>query len=199
MKPAPTDPIMRTFIAIELPEEIRSALAALQDQLKASGADVKWVEPQNIHLTLKFLGNIDDALREKIGGALCSVAANNQPFMAVIGLCGAFPNMDYPRVIWLGITEGEPQIKKIAREIEDKISGLGIEKDARPFTGHITIGRVRSPSGKKSLTRALADQAQNLVKLNLGFSVSKLTLFKSTLSPAGPVYVAQKEENLKIS
>lgn len=190
---------MRAFIAIELPEEIRSALAALQEKLKASGADVKWVEPQNIHLTLKFLGDIDDELREKIGAALCEVAASNQPFQAAVGLCGAFPNMDYPRVIWVGISEGDTQTKKIARELEDKLSKLGIAKEERAFACHITIGRVRSPSGKKNLTRALADQAQNLAKLKPLFNISKLTLFKSTLSSKGPVYLAQKEENLKTS
>jgi len=190
---------MRAFIAIEIPENIRSILAKLQDQLKASGADVKWVERQNIHLTLKFLGDIDDVLREKIGAALGAAAADNQPFRAVIGLCGAFPNVDYPRVIWVGISEGDTQTKKIARDLEDRLSKLGLAKDERAFASHITIGRVRSPSKRKNLTHALADQAQNLAKLNLVFNISKLTLFKSTLSPKGPVYAAQKEENLKTS
>ena len=190
---------MRAFIAIEIPEDIRCTLAKLQDELKASGADVKWVEPRNIHLTLKFLGDIDENLQEKIGAELSALAAENQNYQAAIGLCGAFPNMDYPRVIWVGITDGDAQTKKIARDLEERLSKLGLAKDERAFASHITIGRVRSPSKRKNLTRALADQAQNLATLKPLFNVSKLTLFKSTLSSKGPTYEPQKEVNLKTS
>jgi len=188
---------MRAFIAIELPEDIRSALAALQEKLKTSGADVKWVEPQNIHLTLKFLGEIGDELKNKVCEALSCVAADNPPFAATINLIGGFPNIDYPRVIWVGIAEGDTQVKKIARELEDRLSKLGIAKEEHHFSSHITIGRVRSPSARKNLARSISGQAEYLSKENLVFDISKLTLFKSSLSPKGPLYEAQKEENLK--
>jgi 2'-5' RNA ligase len=185
---------MRTFIAIELPEEIRNALAQLQDRLKKSGADVKWVEPKNIHLTLKFLGEINDNQLEKIVKILEGVSGGQKGFLMRLSSVGAFPNMNYPRVIWIGIDQGERETKEIAKELEDRIVSVGIPKEERPFSSHITIGRVRSFLNKDKL----ASELKSINSLEAKeVAVTKITLFKSTLSPKGPVYEALKEINLK--
>ncbi|MFH1678513.1 MAG: RNA 2',3'-cyclic phosphodiesterase, partial [Candidatus Omnitrophota bacterium] len=99
---------MRTFIAIELPEEIKNILGEIQDKLKQTRADVKWVQPQNIHLTLKFLGEINEDLVKKIASALNEIAQENSSFNLRLYELGAFPKIKYPRVIWIGAANNEP-------------------------------------------------------------------------------------------
>jgi 2'-5' RNA ligase len=185
---------MRTFIAIELPEQIRDALAKLEDRFKKTGADVKWVEPKNIHLTLKFLGEIDDEQLVKISEILEEVTGNKKCFQIRICSIGAFPKINYPRVIWMGIDIGDKETKELARELEKKISELGILKERRPFSSHITIGRTRSDIGRDKLVQEL--KAVNLLD-GKNFTVTKITLFKSTLTPKGAIYEVLKEASLK--
>lgn len=187
---------MRVFIAIELPGEIRDALSNLQEQLKASGADVKWVEPQNIHLTLKFLGERDAKLIEKIMQILEEVAKVNHSYRAIISSVGAFPKINFPRVIWVGIDKGDSETKQIAKELEEKIARAGIPKEDRPFSTHITIGRVKSPLNRQQLAQDLNNLQLAGLK-TLEFPVTKITLLESTLTPKGPIYEALKEASLK--
>lgn len=191
---------MRTFIAIELPKEILDLLAKIQSGLKASGADVKWVEPKNIHLTLKFLGELNDEKLEKAVRGLEDTAGENNPFRMRIASAGAFPRIEYPRVIWLGIDKGDKEAKKISDELEERLQKSGIPREERPFSAHITLGRTRSALGREKLISGLKTAAAALAKENSGsleFPVTKLVLFKSELSPKGPVYDALKEANLK--
>lgn len=188
---------MRTFIAIELPKEIKEALSRLQEQLKESGADVKWVEPENIHLTLKFLGERDEKKVKQISATLEETAVNHYTYSARISSLGSFPKIDSPRVIWVGIEKGDEETKKIAWELEEKIAKAGIPKEEREFSSHITIGRTRSPANKEKLVAALKNQSEKLITENLEFTVGKITLFESTLTPKGPVYTVLKVANLK--
>ncbi len=187
---------MRAFIAIELPQEIKDALASLQERLKISGADVKWVEPKNIHLTLKFLGEVDETKLIEITGILDDVAAAHRIFQARVASTGAFPKPAFPRVIWAGITLGDNETREIYEDLEERLSFAGIPKEDRPFSSHITIGRVRSSLNKDRLAQDLKT-AGTLEGKN--FKVLRLTLFKSTLTPKGPAYEALKEANLKAS
>ena len=188
---------MRAFIAIELPQEIKDALAHIQEQLKISGADVTWVQPQNIHLTLKFLGEIDDKKLEEIISILENATQNKNPFSTRLSSLGAFPKINFPRVIWVGIDKGDAETKQIAKVLEEKIAKIGIPPETRPFSSHITIGRVRSSLNREKLVKNLNDLADSFGKENLEFLVTKTTLFKSTLTPKGPIYEALKEANLK--
>lgn len=188
---------MRTFIAIELPQEIRDFLGRIQEQLKTSGADVKWVNPENIHLTLKFLGEIDEKKMAKISEILNDIAENKNSFQIRISSLGAFPNMDFPRVIWVGIGQGDAETKAIAKELEEKIVRLGIPKEDRPFSSHITIGRTRSTLNREKLVRSLVSMEDKVEKENLTFSATKITLFKSTLTPKGPIYETLHNASLK--
>ena len=190
---------MRTFIAIELPQKIIGTLSALQNQLKNTQADVKWVAPENIHLTLKFLGEVDEKKIEKIIQALEETAKDNQPFSIRLCALGAFPKINFPRVIWVGIDAGDEETKNIAFVLEEKLQKLGIPKEKRPFSSHITIGRVRSGINREKLVKELDIlQGKGLLQENLEFLATKITLFKSTLTPKGPIYEILKEASFQI-
>jgi len=190
---------MRAFIAIELPQQIKDCLSKLQSKLKSANADVKWVDPQNIHLTLKFLGEINDEQLTRISEALETVANGMQQFPVRLSVLGAFPKIDYPRVIWVGIDKGDSQIKDIAEELDKKIEKIGIPKEDKEFSSHITIGRLKSASNRTNLVQDLISLENKLGGENLEFLVAKITLFKSTLVPLGPIYEVLKIANLKTS
>ena len=178
---------MRTFIAIELPEEIRAILSNIQDELKQTQADVKWVKPENIHLTLRFLGEIEQDLIKKIHSILVEIAQKNHYFSLCLFNLGAFPKLQYPRVIWIGLTN-DKQASEIAKNIEKELIRIGLPPESRPFSSHITLGRVRSGLNRKALIEKLEFLNKNLPSPQPEFKVLKLTLFKSTLSPQGPIY-----------
>lgn len=190
---------MRSFIAIELSEQIKNYLGRIQDRLKSSGADVKWVNPQNIHLTLKFLGDIEDKTVDKISGILEAASCDKPAFFIRLSSLGAFPNINFPRIIWVGIDKGDQQVKEIAEELQEKIAKIGIPKENKPFSAHLTIGRTKSGLNRGSLVKMLEILQNEIVQEGLESGVSKLTLFKSTLTPQGPIYAILKEANLKIN
>ena len=187
---------MRAFIAIELPEPIKNSLARLIDKLKETGADVKWVAPLNIHLTLKFLGERDDKKVKQITEILDEIAKIHKPFQIQINSLGAFPNMNSPRVIWVGIDQGDIETKNIFKDLEDLICKVGIPKEDRAFSSHITIGRTRSAKALAELTQGITSLNDSIKKEGLTFTAGSITLFKSTLTPEGPIYEALKAANL---
>jgi len=188
---------MRTFVAIELSDQIKTYLNKIQNQLRTSGADIKWVEPENIHLTLKFLGEIDDKKLAKVVEILKATAADGFEFYLRLASLGAFPNLNSPRVIWVGLDQGDKETKEIAETLEDKLAEIGIPEENRSFSSHITIGRSRSGLNRIKLTPLLKDLSNIPGEENLRFKVTKITLYKSTLTPKGPVYEALKEVSLK--
>jgi len=187
---------MRAFIAIELPKAIRDSLTRLEERLKKSGAQVKWVEPQNIHLTLKFLGEVDQQKLEKITEAIKCTACDKKTFHLRVSSVGAFPKINFPRIIWVGIDKGDNETKEIAEELEEKLAELGIPKENRPFSSHITIGRTKSTLNKEELIQELTAAEDILKTENLEFNVERITLFQSTLTPSGPVYKPLKTADL---
>jgi len=189
---------MRTFIAIELPKEIKEYLARVQNKLKASGADVKWVEPANIHLTLKFLGEIDENIKTKVIASLSEIAAGRDSFIVGLSSIGAFPGIRSPRVIWAGLSLGDEDVKEIAKKIESDLEKIGLAKEDREFSSHITLGRTRSAKNRSELARMLEDPPETQ-QGPLEFYVSEITFFKSTLTPKGPVYEPLHKAILKIN
>jgi len=188
---------MRAFIAIELPQDIKNAISRLQSKLKASGADVKWVAPSNIHLTLKFLGEIDDKTKDGICILLKEIAARTQIFTIRLGGLGAFPNIRSPRIIWIGLALGHDQTKTIVDELENNLEKYGISRETKPFSSHITIGRIRSPKNMQQLTRGLSEMETKGSEESGEFKAGKITLYKSTLLPQGPIYEVIQEANLR--
>ena len=187
---------MRTFIAIALPPEVKETLGKLQDELKTAQADVKWVEPENIHLTLKFLGEIDEEQLQELSVILDGIGQKTKSFTLELAGIGAFPKIQFPRVIWVGATKGNEEAAKIAQVIEDESSKVGIPKEDRAFSSHITLGRVRSPLHLAQLTQRLMQLLQGEQIKCAPFTVRSVTLFKSALSPAEPRYERLKEVSL---
>jgi len=183
---------MRTFIAIELSEDIKSALDQVESHLKYSGADVKWIAKENIHLTLKFLGEINDAKCEKIKSILDTIAKSTKPFYISIKDIGAFPKIDYPRVIWVGLDKGAVESTELAGKIDSELAKIGFEKETRPFSAHLTIGRVRSLKNKQALKEKITGY-QLPSASSPRFSVGIVTLFQSKLTPSGSIYTKLHE------
>ena len=176
---------MRCFIAIEISEVIKSVLLEIEEELKKYGADVRWVKPDNIHLTLKFLGNIKDESTDKIIKTVEEICSRYDSFDLMIKGLGIFPNRKSPRVLWVGI-EGNDILAALQKEIDEGMSSLGFENEKRKFTAHLTLGRFRSPRGNEALLDALNQRKND----SFGhITVKSLFLIKSDLSPAGARYI----------
>ncbi|MFH1139327.1 MAG: RNA 2',3'-cyclic phosphodiesterase [Pseudomonadota bacterium] len=176
--------MMRSFFAISLPEEFREEISRLRDQLRPCGADVKYVRPESVHLTLKFLGDIPEAMATPLSRAVSQAASSSTPFDLKIQGVGLFPGPRRPRVIWLGLTGDVEKLSALRETVETVAEQFGFPREDRAFTPHLTLGRVRSPRGGDSL-------AANLNKLDprpLGFTARELVLFQSILKPSGAVY-----------
>jgi 2'-5' RNA ligase len=176
---------VRAFIAVRVDDAVEQAVAALVDELKAGrGEGVRWVRRGNLHLTLKFLGPaVPIGKLEPLKTMLERVAAEAEPFDLAVHGVGGFPSLERPRVIWVGL-EGAG-LQHLAKRVEEAAARCGFEPERRPFTGHLTIGRVNSYRGFEKTRRALSVVAER----DFGRSrIDALTLYRSTLTPEGPVY-----------
>ena len=184
---------MRAFIAVSLPDEIRRSLRVLQDRLADHPADVTWVDSEHLHVTLKFLGEINDAQRAGTEALLERCAGEEPLFQAQLGGLGGFPSIAAPRVIWVGFEAGHEPLTRLAQRLDAGCERLGVGKDERPFSAHLTLGRVRSPKGLGPLARAL----QTLDwPPPAPWTVERVTLYQSVLSSVGPRYTAVAEIHL---
>jgi len=173
--------MVRVFIAISCPEELKRGILEIQKVINKLGK-MKLVEPENIHLTLKFLGHIDDNKLNKIIDALNFISENRKFEMSLRGI-GAFPGPGYVRIIWIGVDKGSDKIMIIQKGIDEKLSSHGFERDKR-FHPHFTLARVRSID-KQQIRRVLQDNKT----LEFGsFEVTEINLMESKLSPRGPIY-----------
>lgn len=175
---------IRSFIALELSDEARAELARIEEVLKKSDADVKWVKPESIHLTLKFLGYIDEGKIAPISEKIKKIASGASPFDIALGGIGVFPSWRQARVIWIGVEEGSEKIKTLAGQTEEAMAEEGFEKEKRSFKSHLTLGRVRSSKNKEKLEKEALSAEVKPAKSH----ISKMVLFKSDLSPKGAVY-----------
>ena len=188
---ASTMPI-RCFISVDVEDpELLDAIVEAQRRLLATGADLKPVERENLHITLRFLGEISPPLVEAVGQLI--VETSFKPFRAVFHGVGAFPNPRRPRVIWIGVSEGAEELKTLHSRIERGLLDLGFRREDRAFTPHLTIARVRSGRNRDRLTTAL----HSLHDLEFGsLLVDRIRLKRSTLTPRGPIYSTLAETRL---
>lgn len=175
---------MRTFIAIEIPPEVKTALAALQDELRHAGAEVSWTKPDNIHLTLKFLGEVEAQRIVTIEQACAATAAECAPFELRLAGTGVFPDARRPRVLWAGLDGDVENARRMQMRLDERLSAAGFAREEKAFQLHLTIGRVKSNRNARQLV-ALAD-AHALPALS--FTVREIVLMKSELHPAGARY-----------
>ncbi len=180
--------LIRTFIAIQIPENIRQAIVREISPLKKlGGRGIRWVDSQNIHLTLKFLGEISPANVELLTQTLQAEAGLHQPFEVQVGQMGAFPTAKRPRVIWIGL-EAPPALSRLQHGIESATAKLGYATDEKPFSPHLTIGRIRDQISPTDLQTIRTTLGNNVVGALGTFQVRQIDLMRSDLRPNGPIY-----------
>jgi 2'-5' RNA ligase len=179
----------RGFIAIDIKPFPK--LLVFEQEIKNTGANVKLVEPENIHLTIKFLGDTDESLIDRIEEIMNYSVKEVEPFEITLKGAGVFPNEKYIKVIWIGIENGE-SISKIAFKIDEKITTLGFQKEKRKFSTHLTIARVKNVKNKEKLIQII-EKYRNIEFSK--FKINSIKLKKSTLTPKGPIYTMLKEIN----
>jgi 2'-5' RNA ligase len=181
--------VVRSFIAISLPDNVRAELVSLEDKLKARRhAFVKWVDLESMHLTLKFLGSVAVDSIPQIVEAMSGVAMVHASFKLQVSGTGAFPNWQRAQVVWVGVGGELDKVNALQKALESALSPLGFPPEARSFSAHLTLGRLRdrvTPDDR----RRFAEFAQKVeFKASLAFEVSAVRLMKSQLTPAGPIY-----------
>jgi 2'-5' RNA ligase len=186
---------MRCFVAVDLSAEVRAAVAGAQARVRAAAprADVRWLDPQAFHLTLKFLGAVPDERVAAVSAALESVASAAPLALEVRGL-GAFPTSRRPRVLWAGIAAGAPDLVALAAAVERAFIPLGFATEDRPFRAHLTIGRVRSPRDARALAKAI--EGEGAVALG-AWTANEVVLYQSHLKPTGAVHVKVSRHRLR--
>lgn len=191
--------MIRTFIAIELDEATRRAIGETQARLKRDRAamGVRWVAPDSIHITLKFLGDVAAARMDELHGAVACACTGVAPFALTLDGIGAFPNTRRPNVVWVGASGDVAIASQLAEQIEDACEMLGYAREDRAFTPHLTLGRVKrdaSPSDRQALGK-LIEQTQ-VGKLGT-LAVTHINVMQSELHPGGSVYTCLKEISLR--
>ena len=174
---------MRLFVALEIPSEVRKNLASLIESLRAVSPQARWVRPENLHVTLKFIGEVPEARLSVIRGALASVRSE-QPVTLDFRELGLFPNEKHPRVFWAGI-EASPNLKTLAAEIEKAAETLGIPPEQKPFSPHLTLARFEPPRLPDQLQVAVQENAEREFGSLL---TNQFHLIESKLKPSGAEY-----------
>jgi len=179
---------VRCFIAIDVSEVVRAALGETLARLRADAprADVRWVDPAQVHLTLKFLGTVADERVPAISQALDAALVDAAPVVLAAAGLGGFPSIRRPRVLWAGLTGGVAELAAVAAVVDQVAVAHGFPAESRSFRGHLTLGRVRSPRGAAALTKAIAAAGAP----DLGsWTASEVVLYESRLRPTGALYV----------
>jgi 2'-5' RNA ligase len=181
---------IRSFIAVELASRVVSRAKALVEKLKTPGVDVNWVGPEQMHLTLKFLGNVTDDDIPDICKVVGTAVASVEPFEIICRGLGGFPSSASARTLWIGIEQGNDELRELQVAVDEALKKqLGFAKEARGFTPHLTIGRVKggTPEGMEELAAKLAEHAQYHADLSV---VEEAVVFASFLGRGGPRYEA---------
>lgn len=174
---------LRAFLAIDVDEDLKAKMYRIIKEFRQIDANIKYVDLENLHLTLKFFGDIDTEGIDLLSSKIAGVVSNFDNFTVKIKGCGAFPNTKRIKVIWIGIDEDEI-IKKLHDELDNEFVKLGFDKDKK-FSSHLTIGRMRNAKGKEKVKSTI----EELREVEIGeMTVDKIILKKSTLTPQGPIY-----------
>lgn len=186
---SPESETKRTFVAVSLPDNVKAALASLRDTLRPVCRDARWVNPDSIHLTLKFLGDTPEAAIPEIAAALNGITAALAPFDVSLAGVGAFPHAKKARVFWVGVDAGTNELKAISREVDSALAPLGFPPESRPFSPHLTLARFKTPS-------PVPPEALAAKPPPVSFTATHVTLYESILRPEGAKYIALEKANL---
>ena len=187
--------VFRAFIGIDIPENIRATIATAQRRLSREPIQVKvsWTKIENLHLTLQFLGSVDESLIGKLRDALGRVGAKHEPFELPVSGTGAFPSVNRPKVLWVGCDDARGKLGALVRDVQAELRPLGFVPEQREFAAHLTLGRVKFPRADAALTRAL----DYINKESFGvLPVEVIHLFQSQLHPEGSIYAKLSSQRL---
>ncbi|MDR4508417.1 MAG: RNA 2',3'-cyclic phosphodiesterase [Candidatus Brocadiaceae bacterium] len=176
---------IRIFIAVEITFDTQKKLAEIQDRLKESGADVNWVAPGNLHITLKFIGTFDEEKIESVVSVMREAVSPGIPFDLCYRGVGILPGNKNPRVVYAHAEDQEGILTDIHKKLDEQLAVLGIEREGRPFKAHITVGRIKTRKNIKKLIECVGLYNQSLFGME---RITELVLMKSELSREGPVY-----------
>lgn len=176
---------LRAFIAVNIPEPMVLFVKAIQDDLRANGVKAKWVRAENIHITLKFLGNVRTDAVASVRDALSTMSNCSEPATLYLKGMGVFPGIRKTRVIWAGIDGDTARLYHLQRQLEDELERIGFEKDKKKFRAHLTIARVKQRVDSRALLSGIEKYKD---RCSDAFSVDRLILYKSDLRPSGPIY-----------
>jgi 2'-5' RNA ligase len=180
-------PSIRSFIALPTSDHLRSRIASIQSELQQLNADVKWEPPEKLHLTLKFLGNVQHQVLDTLTSALERRCRAFSRFELTYDAIGAFPSTAHPRVIWVGASLNE-QLSLVQQQVEEVCTDFGIAREDRTFHPHITLGRVK---GLRN-THRLTEKLKSLTFVPTQSSCTELLVMRSELRPSGSVYSVLK-------
>jgi 2'-5' RNA ligase len=184
---------IRTFIAVDIAKPIRDRTIALQETLARTGTEVNWVEPQNLHVTLLFLGEVDNREVPRVCQLVAGCTQKHAAFPMSVETVGCFPNPRRPRVVWVGIGEGAEPLCAIHDALEVALQDLGYRREERRYTPHITLGRVKGDHPTDELAAVLAKKAD----WKAGeMTVQELLIMSSELTPKGPMYTVLSRTKL---
>lgn len=184
---------LRAFVAFKPPDEILHHARQLQEQLKARGMKLRWVRPENIHLTLKFLGDMPEADVAAVEAALQRAARDQAPLNLTHQGMGAFPGIKRPRVLWTGLGGEVDRLRDLVRQLETALEPLGFKKEKRPFKAHLTLARIKGRLDAQQLLDAI--QALGGYP-PLAFEAGRMVLYQSQLRPQGAIYTARVHADL---
>ncbi len=185
---------IRAFIALELPTAIIRWLDDVQRGFRSARIGAKWVKPENIHLSLKFLGNIDVGAVDDIAGAMTEAVKGCGTLSLTARGVGVFPGIKRPRVIWVGLGGHIQPLFAMQCRLEEHLAAIGVAKEKRPFKGHLTLGRFRQDVNPHAISRIIQEHANLETE---PFRANRIILFQSDLQPAGPVYSKQIQVTLE--
>jgi 2'-5' RNA ligase len=178
---------IRSFIAIPLSVEVRRTAVRLIERLRQEGDGIKWVPTDNLHLTLKFLGEVDNTGVPALCDRLHRVAEQYEPFELVFLGTGGFPDTERPRVLWAGVQDDSGSLCQMVAQLESELAQLGFKPEPRDYRPHLTLGRTRSGSRRASADVVARIQAESKARLGK-FQVDRLQLYASFLDKGGPTY-----------
>ena len=176
--------MIRTFLAIDLPGTQRKIIEEHQGRWKSTKADLRWIDPSNMHLTLKFLGEIQESSKGSVKTVCKEVCCLHRGFSLFLNGTGIFPNLRRPRILWIGIGGETDLLCKLQNNIETALEEKGFSREDRAFTPHLTVGRVRSP---RKLSRLVDVFLKDKIVIE-PFKVEEVIVYKSQLTPRGPLY-----------
>ena len=181
---------LRTFVALTLPHEVTAVLSRLQQSLRSGGIKMSWVRPENIHLTLKFLGDTPQADVASIAGALRQALHGLTPLALSVQGLGVFPGIKRPRVLWAGLGGDIPNLKRLAEGVDAALLPIGFKPEKRGFKAHLTLGRMRKAVDSRQLQRLMADEGEFRP---MAYTARRVVFYKSDLKPNGAVYTPLDE------